>query len=99
MSLQREQEQKQKLKGYEPDYVLYKSNTDIPIAIIETKKKGEDLDKALKDAKEKYTKPLGVKIIFAYDGSFFKTLYLGENKELSINLSLILFLNLNYCNL
>ncbi len=79
------EEQKQKLKGHEPDYVLYKSKTDTPIAIIETKKKGEDLDKALKDAKEKYAKPLGVKIIFAYDGSFFKTLHLDENKELSIN--------------
>ncbi len=79
------EEQKKKLKGNEPDYVLYKSGTHTPIAIIETKKKGEDLDKALKDAKIKYAEPLGVKIIFAYDGSFFKTLHLDENKELSIN--------------
>ncbi len=79
------EEQKKKLKGNEPDYVLYKSGTHTPIAIIETKKKGEDLDKALKDAKEKYAEPLDVKIIFAYDGGFFKTLYLDNNEELSIN--------------
>ena len=54
------EEQKEKLKGYEPDYVLYKSGTHTPIAIIETKKKDEDLDKALEDAahKGKTTKSL-----------------------------------------
>lgn len=79
------EEQNKKLKGREPDYVLYKTGTNIPLAIIETKKKGEDLDKALKDATKKYAEPLGVKIIFAYDGSFFKTLHLDEEKELTIN--------------
>ena len=79
------EKQKEKLKGYEPDYILYKSGTNTPIAIIETKKKGEDLDKALKESKKKYAEPLGVKIIFAYDGSFLKTLYLDGDKELTIN--------------
>jgi len=84
------EEQNDKLKqksGYlkPPDYVLYKFGTDIAIAIIETKKKGEDLDKALKDAKEKYAEPLGVKIILAYDGGFFKSIHLDNGKELTIN--------------
>ena len=79
------EEQNQKFNGQEPDYVLYRSGTDTPIAIIETKRKGEDLEKALKDAKEKYAEPLDIKIVFAYDGSFMKTEHLGNGKELTVN--------------
>ena len=79
------EEQNQKFNGQEPDYVLYESGTDTPIAIIETKRKGEDLEKALEDAKEKYAVPLNVKIVFAYDGSFMKTEHLSEGKELTVN--------------
>jgi len=89
VTTERAEEQKKKLKGHEPDYVLYKSGTHTPIAIIETKKKGEDLDKALKEAKKKYAEPLGVKIIFTYDGGLFKTLHLDDNNELKINDKLI----------
>ena len=65
--------------------MLYKSGTDIPIAIIETKRKGENLEKALDDAREKYAEPLDVKIVFAFDGSFLQTLHLDEDEELTIN--------------
>jgi type I site-specific restriction endonuclease len=53
-------EQKQKLKGKEPDYFLYKSETKEIIAPIETKAKGENLDQALKDSIKKYAEPLEV---------------------------------------
>jgi len=83
-------EQTQKLKkisGYKkpPDYVLYKSNSDTPIAVIEAKRRGQNVDEALEQAREKYAKPLGVKIIFAYSGSFFRSEKIDENKELVID--------------
>lgn len=77
-------EQEKKLNGKKPDYVLYRSNTDEPIAIIEAKRKGQNIDNALKQAIELYAKPLGAKIVFAIDGTFIKTWHLGEKKELSV---------------
>src|SRR5690242_4050286 len=62
------EEQNRKLRGKFPDYVLYESGTDTPIAIIEAKRKGESIDDAVNDAEKKYALSLGVKIIFAYDG-------------------------------
>jgi type I restriction enzyme M protein len=47
-------EQDDKFEGNDPDYVLYQSNTDNPIAIIEAKRKGQSIDDALSDAIEKY---------------------------------------------
>lgn len=77
-------EQNKRLKGKAPDYVLYRSKSDEPIAIIEAKKKGQNIEQALNQAIEKYAKPLGVKIVFAIDGSFIKTWHISDNKELSI---------------
>jgi type I restriction enzyme M protein len=78
-------EQKQKLKGKEPDYFLYKSGTKDIIASVETKAKGENLESALKDAIEKYATPLEIPIVFVTDGSFFKTWYRKDEKALSLN--------------
>ena len=36
-------EQNKKFKGKKPDYVLYKSQRDTPIAIVETKRVGQSL--------------------------------------------------------
>lgn len=77
-------EQKSKLKGKKPDYVLYRSNSDEPIAIIEAKKKGQNIDNALKQAIELYAKPLKINIVFAVDGTFVKTWDIKEKRELSI---------------
>ena len=84
------EEQNQKLKkisGYKkpPDYVLYKSNTDKPLAVIEAKRIGQNVDDALEQAKTRYAKPLGIRIAFAYDGSFFKSEKIDERKELKID--------------
>ncbi len=76
-----------KISGFKkpPNYVLYKSNSDKPIAVIEAKRKGQNVDEALEQAKKLYAKTLGVKIVFAYDGSFFKSEKLDEYEELKID--------------
>ncbi|MDR3244075.1 MAG: N-6 DNA methylase [Elusimicrobiota bacterium] len=57
-------EQKKLLSPNFPDYVIYKSNSNTPIAIIEAKRVGIPLGDALNQAIEKYAKPLGVQIVF-----------------------------------
>src|SRR3989344_3144321 len=78
-------EQKNKLKGKFPDYVLYKSGTDNPIAIIEAKRKGESIDKALNQAIEFYAKPLEIDIVFAVNGTFVRAFSIKEQKVLSVD--------------
>ena len=80
-------QQLKKISGFKkpPDYVLYKSDSDKPIAIIEAKRRGQSVDDALEQAKKLYAKPLEVKIVFAYDGSFFKSEKTDEGKELKID--------------
>ena len=50
-------------KGKFPDYILYSSDQFKPIAIIEAKRPGKNLEKALKQAKE-YAECLEINIIF-----------------------------------
>lgn len=78
-------EQNKKFKGKNPDYVLYQYETDKPIGIIEAKRKGESIDEALNQAIERYAIPLGVKIVFAYDGAFFKSWHIKDAKELVVD--------------
>jgi type I restriction enzyme M protein len=78
-------EQDNKFKGNDPDYVLYKSGTDDPIGIIEAKRKGQSIDQAVSDAEQKYAKPLNIKIIFAYDGAFFKSWHIEAQRELLVD--------------
>jgi type I restriction enzyme M protein len=61
--------QNRALKGAEPDYVLYQSGTDTPIAVIEAKRSGQSLAKALEQARDLYARPLGVPIVFVADGA------------------------------
>lgn len=77
--------QKAKLRGKEPDYILYKSGTTEIVATIEAKAKGENLEKALSDAIEKYAEPLDIPIVFATDGTFLISRHMGDSKELTIN--------------
>jgi type I restriction enzyme M protein len=78
-------EQTSKFNGYFPDYILYRTGTDIPIAVIEAKRKGQSLDSAIKKAIEKYALPLEIPIVFATDGVLFKTFHIKYNKELKID--------------
>src|SRR3990167_6173801 len=78
-------DQNKKLNGNFPDYILYESKSDTPLAIIEAKRKGESLDKALSQAINKYSKPLDIYLIFVYDSTFVKTWDLRSKKELTID--------------
>jgi len=78
-------EQNKKFKGKKPDYVLYGSETDKPVVIIEAKRKGESIEEALEQGVNLYAKPLGVNFIFAIDGTFVKSIDLRSGKELSID--------------
>lgn len=73
-----------RLNGKRPDYILYESNTDQPIAIIEAKKAGVDLRQALEQAIE-YAKLLDVSIVFALNGAYCEARFVANNKELILN--------------
>ena len=79
------EEQNKKFRGNQPDYILYKSGTDEPIAVIEAKRKGQSIEEALKQSIEKYASPLNIKIVFAIDGAFLKSFDLRHHIELSID--------------
>lgn len=78
-------EQDQKFQGKKPDFVLYKSGKDDPIAIIEAKRKGQSIDKALHQGIEKYAKPLSIDIVFAVDGTFVKAFSISYNSILKVD--------------
>lgn len=82
-------EQNKKLKGKFPDYVLYQSNTNIPIAIIEAKRSGQSLKKALNQAVTLYAKPLNINIIFVTDGTIVESYDLRSKSSLKFDDQLI----------
>jgi type I restriction enzyme M protein len=82
-------DENRKFKGAKPDYVLYSSKNFSPLAIIEAKKPGESLEKALAQGIEKYAKPLGVKIVFITDGLFIQAYHLDDNDYLYYNSTLV----------
>ena len=82
-------EENNKFKGKKPDYVLYSSDTFKPIAIIEAKKIGESLEKALEQGIKKYAQPLGVKIVFITDGLFIQAYHLDDNDYLYYNSEIV----------
>jgi len=51
-------------QGKKPDYVLYDTDGKNPIGIIEAKRPGEDLNKAMRQAIDLYGKPLDVPLAF-----------------------------------
>ena len=73
-----------RLKGKRPDYVIYSEQSDNPIMIIETKRKGERIDKALEQGTE-YAKTLKAPIVFATDGVFCKSYHTKYEKNLLLN--------------
>lgn len=81
-------DENKKLKGNRPDYVLYSSD-NIPIAIIEAKRIGQSLEKALKEAIEKYATPLDIKIVFITDGLFIQAYHIPDNDYLYYNSEIV----------
>jgi len=79
------EEQKKLLKGKAPDFVLYQSGTNRPIAIIEAKRPDETLTSVLDKTEEKYATPLEAPLIFAYNDTFIATRYLYNKRPLKID--------------
>lgn len=71
-------------KGRFPDFVLYSSKTGEPIAVIEAKRIGIKLEKALIQAKD-YAMCIGAKIIFAVDGSVVEARWIDGDKYLKMD--------------
>jgi len=72
-------------KKKRPDYVLYESHTDTPIAIIEAKRPGQDLERALVQAEELYAKPLNTPLIFAFNDTFVVSKHINQGRSLKID--------------
>lgn len=77
-------EQQKKLKGKKPDYILYQTGTTRPIAIIEAKKGGINLELALNQG-TKYAQALNVSLVFAANGYYCETRFVPNGKELILN--------------
>ncbi|GAA5251896.1 type I restriction endonuclease [Candidatus Rickettsia kedanie] len=73
-----------RLNGKRPDYILYESNNDKPIAIIEAKNTGADLRRALDQATE-YATLLDVPIVFTMNRAYCEARFVANNKELILN--------------
>ncbi len=82
-------EQNNKFKGRRPDFVLYKSSTDIPLAIIEAKRSGQNLRSALTQAVDKYAKPLGINIVFVTDGTIVESYDIQGDSSLKLDEQLV----------
>lgn len=59
------------LKGKNPDFIVYKTGTDIPLAVIEAKRLGVTLDEAVTQAINLYAKPLNIPVVFVFNGFSF----------------------------
>lgn len=79
------EEQRKLLKGKAPDFLLYHSGTDKPIAVIEAKRPNDTLTKVLDETEKKYATPLETPLIFAYNDTFVNTRYLNKNRPLKID--------------
>ena len=80
----KDEQLRKKLKGKHPDYILYETGTKKPIGIIEAKKGGVDLQKALRQGEE-YAQELNAPLIFAMNGAYCETRFLANKKPLVLN--------------
>lgn len=78
------EDEKRKLQGKRPDYVLYEKGKDKPLIVIETKKPGTNIGLALIQGKQ-YAQVLNAPIVFATDGVFYKSLHTETEKPLLLN--------------
>ncbi len=60
------------LNGKNPDFLVYKENSTLILAVIEAKRPGISLDTAIDQAIKLYANPLNIPIVFVYNaGSFY----------------------------
>ena len=77
-------EQARLLQGKRPDYILYQSNTDKPIAIIEAKRPGVDLEQGLQQSIE-YANLLSAPLAFACNKTFAIAQHIPQGYPLKID--------------
>lgn len=80
----RTETERKKLGGKRPDYVLYSKESDMPIIVIEAKKKGSRIDIALEQGIG-YARTLEAPLVFATDGVFCKAFHTGANRTPILN--------------
>ncbi len=68
-----------------PDFVLYEKGSNNPVCVIEAKRPGHSLERALNQAEERYAGPLNSPLIFAYNDTFVATRYLHNGRPLKID--------------
>lgn len=72
------------MQGKRPDYTLYPTQSNDPIAVIEAKKPGRNIHQALAQG-GRYAQRLDAPLVFATDGVFTKTLHTKSNRPLKLN--------------
>lgn len=80
----RSEAEKKKLGGRRPDYVLYSKESDRPLIVIETKKKGSRIDAALEQGIS-YARAIEAPLVFATDGVFCKAFHTVANRPPILN--------------
>lgn len=80
----RTEKERKKLGGKRPDYVLYSTDSDKPLIVIEAKKKGSRIDIALEQGIG-YARVLEAPLVFATDGVYCKAFHTGANRTPILN--------------
>ena len=78
-------EEQEKLEGKFPDYILYEEGTSQPIAVIEAKKPGEDLDEAMDQAVNRYARKIDAPLAFAFNDTFVQSVFIPKDRPLKID--------------
>ena len=78
------EEERKKLKGKRPDYVLYSNDTDQPLIVIEAKRPGTRLDKAMEQGIN-YARAINAPLVFATDGVFCRSFHTIANRPPILN--------------
>lgn len=78
------EDEKKKLGGKRPDYVLYSKESDRPLIVIEAKKKGSRIDAALEQGIH-YARAINAPLVFATDGVFCKAFHTDANRPPLLN--------------
>lgn len=78
----KKEEERKKLAGKRPDYVLYSGDT--PLIVIEAKKPGARIDEALEQGIN-YARAIDAPLVFATDGVFCKSFHTLANRTPILN--------------
>lgn len=78
------EEERKRLKGKRPDYVLYSNDTGQPLIVIEAKRPGARLDAAMEQGID-YARIINAPLVFATDGVYCRSYHTGANRPPILN--------------